>query len=473
MPPQIATVLVVVGIAGLFWLDRDGSARPSKALWLAVLWVWISGSRPVSALFGMSPPAEIPGQLPQTSAIDQTVAAVLLLWAAMILMARYKKVTGLLKASWPIVLYFSFSLFSLLWSDFPEWGLKRWVRGLGDLAMVLIIVTDIHPTTALRRFLSRVGFVLLPLSVLLIKYYPGVGREFGEYGNEVVNVGVTTNKNTLGALVFVITLGTLWQVLSLLRDKEQPNRTRRLLAQCTLLVFGIDLLFTAHSATAGASFALGALIMLALARPYFRVRPQAVHALLLAILLAGGLTELFGLRDAALNALGRKPDLTGRTEIWETVIPMVPNSIGGAGFETFWCGPRVAKFYALHGGISMTNEAHNGYIEVYLNLGLLGVCLIGLILVQGYGRAVRAFRRDRALGALLVAYVFTAVSYNIGEAGFRILSMPWFFLLLSIVAANRVINLDETLSESAREFAASPPGELGYPQPQPDLYGEL
>ncbi len=53
------------------------------------------------------------------------------------------------------------------------------------------------------------------------------------------------------------------------------------------------------------------------------------------------------------------------------------------------------------------------------------------------------------------------------------LSLGWFFLLLSIVAANRVINLAETASESGREFAASPPGEIGYPQPQPDLYGEL
>ncbi len=42
------------------------------------------------------------------------------------------------------------------------------------------------------------------------------------------------------------------------------------------------------------------------------------------------------------------------------------------------------------GGLSMTNEAHNGYIEVYLNLGWLGLGLIALILGQGYRRAVRA-----------------------------------------------------------------------------------
>ncbi len=118
---------------------------------------------------------------------------------------------------------------------------------------------------------------------------------------------------------------------------------------------------------------------------------------------------------------------------------MAPNPIGGAGFETFWLGPRVVKIFAKVGGIQMTNEAHNGFIEVYLNLGWLGLCLIALILGQGYRRAVSAFRRDPALGGLLVAYVVTAVTYSITEAGFRMLSLEWFFLLLSIMAASRVI----------------------------------
>jgi O-antigen ligase len=106
----------------------------------------------------------------------------------------------------------------------------------------------------------------------------------------------------------------------------------------------------------------------------------------------------------------------------------------------------------------MTNEAHNGYIEVYLNLGWIGVGLIALLLGQGYRRTVGAFRRDRALGALLVAYVVTAVPFNITEAGFRMLSLSWFFLLLSIVAASRVISDGETMSEPGRERAEHPAG---------------
>lgn len=193
--------------------------------------------------------------------------------------------------------------------------------------------------------------------------------------------------------------------------------------------------------------------MLVSSLPPFRHRPAAVHALVLAILLGGGVTSLLGGRAAITEALGRNPDLTGRTEIWQILIPMAPNSIVGAGFETFWLGPRAAKVNAMLGGFSTINESHNGYLEVYLNLGWLGVGLIALILGQGYSRTVSAFGRDPTLGGLLVTYVVTAAFYNLTEAGFRMLGLEWFFLLLSVVAAGRIIGVAETASESGRELA--------------------
>ena len=454
MSPQTAALLCTAGIAGLFWLDRDGSARTSKALGLAVIWVLINGSRSVSSWLGMGAGMEIPGQIPPSSLLDQFVAGGLILSGAIVLTRPGRDVKSLLKASWPIVLFFSFALASIMWSDFPGWGFKRWIRALGDVIIVLIVVTDPHPIVALRRLLSRVGFVLLPLSLLFIKYYPDLGRGFSEWGGDsIVNTGVTTNKNSLGSLVFLISLGTLWQVLSLLNDREQPHRARRLSAQCILLAFGIDLLYAAHSATSGAAFTFGAGVLLLITRPFFRVRPTAVHGLVLTVLVVAGFTVLLGGKDDAVKAMGRKPDLTGRTEIWKTVIPLVPNSMVGAGFETFWIGPRVKKFYETYGGVHMTNEAHNGYVETYLNLGWVGVGIVALILWQGYRKAVKAFHYDSEVGALLVAYILALSAYNIGEAGFRMLNLTWFFLLLSMLAASRVVSFGEAGSQLEQELA--------------------
>ena len=452
MPPQIATVLFAVGIAGLFWLDRDSSVRPSKALWLPIIWLSEAGSRSLATWLDMGAPAEIPGQIPESSPFDQLVASTLMLLGAIVLIRRGRLVSSVLKASWPITLYFSFCLVSLLWSDFPGWGLKRWVRAMGDLIMVLIIVTDAQPTGALRRLFSRIGFVLLPASFLLMRYYPGLGTVYDPWGKSEIT-GVTTNKNSLGNLAFLMSLGALWQVLTLVRDRGEPNRARRLLAQCTLLALGIELLSIAHCATAVACSILGGGLMLFCSLPPIRQRSAAVHALVLLILLGGGLTSLLGGSAAITGALGRKPDLTGRTDIWKILIPIVPNPIGGAGFETFWVGPRVKTIMTLVGGYQMTNEAHDGYVEVYLNLGWLGLGLIGLILGQGYSMAVRVFRRDFALGALLTACVATAAVYGISEATFRMLGLEWVFLVLSVVVASRAASAGLGPSQSARPLA--------------------
>ena len=451
MNPSLALGLYIAGIAGLFYLDRDNSVRTSKALWLPIIWLSISGSRSVSGWFGMGPGRGTAGQEPPTSMLDQMVAASLMLIGAIVLIRRGRLLGDLLKANWPVVLYFSFCLVSLLWSDFPGWGFKRWVRSLGDLIMVLVVATDAQPIEALRRLFSRIGFVLLPASVLLIKYYPGLGQGFDDFGYRAYT-GVTTDKNVLGDLVFVMVLAALWQAISLVRNKKAPNRTRRLLAQCALLGFGINLLSIAHCATAVACCILGAGLMLAASLPVVRYRPAAVHALVFSVLLGAGLMSLLGGRAAITEALGRKPDLTGRTEIWAILISIAPNPIGGAGFETFWLGPRVERIFALVGGPQMTNESHNGYIEVYMNLGLLGLALIALILGQGYSGSVRAFRRDSALGALLVAYVVTAVTYNVSEAGCRMLSVEWFILLLSVVVANGVSAVAKGLPQSPRRL---------------------
>ena len=259
-----------------------------------------------------------------------------------------------------------------------------------------------------------------------------------------MNTGVTTNKNTLGVVLLVISLGTLWRVLSLLRAKSEPNRGRQLMAQGALLAFGISLLGMADCKTCISCFLLGCVLVVATTLPAFRGRPGRVHALCLAIFLVGGMAFLFGGGTGVVHALGRKSDLSGRTEIWGAVIPAVSNSVLGAGFESFWISPDAEKVWrklSLAGWRNprdLINEAHDGYIEVYVNLGWIGVCLIALILIGGYRRASKALPRDSGLGGLMLAYIVAAAVYSVTEASFRMLDPIWIFLLLAMVTASVV-----------------------------------
>jgi exopolysaccharide production protein ExoQ len=460
MSSWLALLTCIFGTAGLLFLDRDKSVGTSKALWLPVIWLWIVGSRPVSVWLGINPGMEDVSQLVEGSPADRLIFEILLIIGILVLARRGRRTAVLLRANWLILIYFAYCLLSVMWSDFPEVALKRWTKSIGDLAMVFIVLTEVDPSAAFRRLLSRVGFVLLPASVLLIKYFGDLGRGYDPDGIPM-NTGVTMNKNTLGVITFVIALGALWRVRMLIAAKEEPSRGQHLLAQGTLLAVGVVLLATAHSATSSACFALGAGLMLASSLPLVRRRSAGVHALVLSVFLMGGLAMFIGAQADVVHALGRETTLTGRTEIWQAVLPFVPNSAVGAGFESFWLGPRLDRVWSRLSAYMHVNEAHNGYLEVYLNLGWVGVGLIGLILVKGYSNVVTAFRYDPPVGSLLLAYVVAAAFYSISEAGFRLLNPIWIFLLLAVVAAGGVSRGIGTLRTSG---ATGPEPRLDVPR---------
>lgn len=441
MNPSLATLICACGVAGLFYLDRDKTVHTSRAVWLPILWVAIVGSRAVSSWF--TPAAIGPEAQLQGHPVDAVIFGLLEVAAFSVLVFRRRRVCRLLAANWPILAYFIYCLISVIWSYHTGVSLKRWIKSLGDIAMVLVIVTDPQPVNAVRRLVSRVGFVLLPASVLLIKYYPYLGRAYAPDG-KLMNTGVTTNKNSLGVLLLVISLGTLWQVVTLLRAKPHLGRRRRLIAQITVLMFGAFLLRMANSQTSIGCFILGSVIFLLTGIRVIRRRPARAHVLCLSIVLAGIFVLLLGGGTDVVHAMGRKSSLTGRTAIWAALIPTVTDPVLGAGFESYWTSPNEAKFaqtLKTEGWLDpkYLNEAHNGYIEVYLELGWVGVALIILILATGYKRAVAAYRINPKIGGLLLAYVIAAMVYSVTEAGFRLLDPIWIFLLLAIIGSSAIV----------------------------------
>jgi O-antigen ligase len=162
---------------------------------------------------------------------------------------------------------------------------------------------------------------------------------------------------------------------------------------------------------------------------------------MLTIAILAGIGTIFDLNAIVVQALGRKPDLTGRTDIWKTVIPMARNPIIGAGFESFWNASHATlkQFSGAEGLMYRDlNSAHNGYIEVYLELGWIGLCLIALILISGYRHAGIAFRYDPESAGLILAYMVAVAMYSLTEAGFRLRTPTWIFLILAVVFAGGI-----------------------------------
>ena len=151
--------------------------------------------------------------------------------------------------------------------------------------------------------------------------------------------------------------------------------------------------------------------------------------------------------------MGKDPTLTGRTETWKILLSQPINPWVGTGFESFWLGDRLRKIWDMKFYENFyINEAHNGYIEVYLNLGLVGASLMCLLLLTGYRRSSPRSVGSRSKAPYCSVSFWLYCSRAWTEAAFRMLYPSWFFLLLATIAASQVVAL-EAVEQPGNESA--------------------
>jgi len=437
MSPQNATIAFVLGILGLFVLNRDRKVQTSPVLWIPVMWVWICGSRAMSqwlAIIGFSDAAgsvASPDQLIDGSPIDRAVFTALLVVGMVVLVRRSRQVAALLRANLPIVLFFLYCAVSIFWSDYPGVAFRRWIKALGDPVMVLIVLTDPNRTAAIKRFLARVGFLLVPLSILFIKYYGDLGRAFDSTTGAPMYIGITTGKNLLGMICLISIIAAEWSFFQAFPGRGRRTRVGPLVATGTLLAMGLWLFWLANSMTSLSCFLLASCVMAATRFRLVIRRPSLVHFFILAVVCVSASVLFLNLGGGVLETMGRDPTLTGRTGVWKLVLTMTGNPVFGTGFESFWLGPRLEKIWSVYWW--HPNEAHNGYIEVFLNLGWVGVALFAALLITSYRNVFDAFRRDPEMGRLKLAYFVVAVVFNFTEAAMKMLDPVWILFLMAAI----------------------------------------
>jgi O-antigen ligase len=98
--------------------------------------------------------------------------------------------------------------------------------------------------------------------------------------------------------------------------------------------------------------------------------------------------------------------LSGRVDIWEFAWSDIEKKIFlGYGFATYWImgHPRLDIFADLFEGFKV-NQAHNGFIEIMLQLGLVGAIFF-LFLIAAY--IYRMFKVNSNLAILVLVAILT------------------------------------------------------------------
>lgn len=300
---------------------------------------------------------------------------------------------------WFAMLYLVWAVASLLWSAWPAASALTLTLLLLTTGQAFFVGAVLTWRELVRSLASAVKWVL-GLSLLFeiaawLFWDGGILPGFGTpTGNENA-IELWSRENLVdggrlqglfgnaNALAYVSLLGIF--VFALRWVTRAPRRTL-LIGWMLLSVF---LFVRAGSATAvlAAGLAAAALVTMLLMRRANPARRAPLYAAYAAVALGGGLALWFG-RDALFSALGRSADLTGRERIWDAVSARIAERpVLGWGYSTPWIptDPAFDGWIVDHGQTVM--QAHNMWLDVRLQLGIVGVILIALVLVAFAWRA--------------------------------------------------------------------------------------
>jgi exopolysaccharide production protein ExoQ len=421
-PALIAALLLC------FWLLKRVVRRSpsvSAAIWIPTVYVMVMGSRPLSSWLQGGQKAK------SASLLDQLFSLVAIGAPLIIASMRGVKWGRFLGANLSLLLLYAYFAASIFWSDDPPGSAIRLARDFGSLFVIGLIYSEADPMQAIRNVFIRSACVLFPLSIVFNQYFPTFGRDFG-MGSVLMHTGVTLQKNSLGEIVFVFCLFILWDYIETPQIGPRRNFLRAMSWDYILLfLMGIVLLVQCQSKTSLVCLVLGGALSLRKGALASRTASTVAFISILATPFLLFFTNEFGdIIEPIINALGRDMTFTGRTNIWDHITATSVNPMIGCGYFVFWQGPRgLAISEAINWPIP---TAHCGYLDCYLDGGIIALALLLFMLVSCGWRLIRRNPegRFRIVG---LAVLCASIIYNLSESSFVRAEPLWFATVLMMV----------------------------------------
>lgn len=277
--------------------------------------------------------------------------------------------------------------------------------------------------------------------------------------------GIYYNPNSLAPVAAMCLLASVyvlrWQLLDLRAGARRwPQATWRLVLLIAGDVVAVRMLMHANSETSTMLLTIvPVVLLLVMAARRLRARPEAVAGAILGCIAA---LSIVGARlvDSISRWSERGPDLSGRTTIWGVAVDgYADRPWFGWGFNAAWYDPTFRPALAKDPTLVNTiYAAHNGFLEVLLGVGPLGVALIvgalvGMLVVVS--RQVFADRRASTWPMAVVAFTLVA---NIAETFITGNHFIWLLLAAAILTP-----LDGSGRAAADEDVADAAGDPTIP----------
>lgn len=423
MPPDLALLLgFALAAFCILRAARADGGFPLALLW-PTLWYMVCSSRPFGSwmmTWNIQLPliSDLGGE---GSPMDQFFYLSLILLGWRVLAQRSFSLGTLFQENrWPALLLLLMAA-SILWSDYSFTSFKRYIKVVGSLTMVLVILTAERPYLALQTVLRTCLYIHLPLSIICVKYFRQIGIEYSYMGTSHFWQGIATSKNTMGQVAMLGVVYFTWDLFQHWRTRGWRHINTLYLLMAVYLLKGSNHGVSKTSILV-ATLAVSILLLLHL----LRQRPELLRRFT-TLTLVGGLSlvtfivthSIVAFDDKSflgslVKLFGRDITLTDRLYIWQDMYKMASgNPLFGVGYGGFWIGRQANIPWNTHTWV--LGQGHSGYVDTYLQLGIAGWCVLTGIILTTHRKLVSALATDFEFAAWRLSLFLVVLFVNLTE----------------------------------------------------------
>ncbi|KAA3614008.1 MAG: O-antigen ligase family protein [Calditrichaeota bacterium] len=338
-----------------------------------------------------------------------------------------------------LVILVVYSLLTVLWASSPTVAFKRWVQFAGFLAVIWCALLPPDSPKKILLILRSLFSVAVLYSAFVSIFLPEISVDLATGAWR----GIFSHKNILGQVTAISLI--LW--LPALSDSQT---LRSKFWGLINVIAAFALLLKSDSKTALVIILFIFSWWAILKFPFRREIKMLLVPLPLFLFLFWVINlQSAGFDEMVFSSLQRDNSFTGRTVLWQTFIQNIgEHSFIGTGYNSFWISTNENAHRLIQQLGWDPGQAHNGYLDVLNELGIVGGIIFLIFILQTLYRTRRYQLINKELGAVFFFIILSQLFYNYLETSFcRSSSLGWLIVLVAAIVS------------SHRPIAAEKPGE--------------
>jgi exopolysaccharide production protein ExoQ len=297
---------------------------------------------------------------------------------------------------------------STMWSQFPTETLPRAIYLTVNVLFTFYLAAR-FPARRQMQLIMALGWIVVLSSIIAAVLFPQYGIDHQQEGAFGAWIGIFSHKNWCAIMVAFLLSGAFY-----LRPSSPLSRFSRIMfIALSLLVIAMSQSRTGWLVTACLLFYVGV--------TNYLKRYKSKEVLFIALFFAGvmivGVALVVQNYTAMMLLMGKDPTLTGRTKIWTLVLHSISKQpLLGYGYRAFWHGLEGESANLSLADQWIVPAAHNGFLDLWLGLGALGVGMAIYSMLQAIRNGITCIRGGSSPAAeWYISIIVLTVVANIAE----------------------------------------------------------